>query len=98
MKSFSKMTAASAAALSTLAFIAMATPAAQAGEFCNTNNSGMRGCGFSTLEQCQATISGTGGSCARDPFYNNPNSAMAYQPKRTRSRSAIRLVRQTVEH
>jgi hypothetical protein len=98
MKSFSKMMTASAAALSTFAFIAMATPAAQAGEFCNTNTSGMRGCGFSTMEQCKATISGTGGDCARDPFYKNTDNAMAYQPKRTHSRSAIRPVAQTVEH
>jgi hypothetical protein len=26
-------------------------------------------CGFSTLAQCQAAISGVGGYCARNPFY-----------------------------
>lgn len=26
-------------------------------------------CGFSTLEQCQATVSGIGGFCRENPFY-----------------------------
>ena len=27
-------------------------------------------CGFLTLEQCRATVSGIGGSCVRNQFYN----------------------------
>ena len=27
-------------------------------------------CGFLTLEQCRATVSGIGGFCARNQFYN----------------------------
>jgi len=27
-------------------------------------------CGFLTLEQCRATVSGVGGSCTRNQFYN----------------------------
>jgi hypothetical protein len=34
---------------------------------------GGRNCGFSTLEQCRATISGMGGSCEPNLFY--PGSA-----------------------
>ena len=34
---------------------------------------GGRNCGFSTLEQCRATISGIGGSCEPNLFY--PRSA-----------------------
>jgi hypothetical protein len=34
---------------------------------------GGRNCGFSTLEQCRATISGIGGSCEPNLFY--PGSA-----------------------
>jgi hypothetical protein len=34
---------------------------------------GGRNCGFSTLEQCRATVSGIGGSCEPNLFY--PGSA-----------------------
>jgi hypothetical protein len=36
-------------------------------------NGGGRNCGFSTLEQCRATVSGIGGSCEPNLFY--PGSA-----------------------
>jgi Protein of unknown function (DUF3551) len=39
-------------------------------------------CGFSTLEQCRATISGVGGFCQQNPFYYE----RAAQPKRPRKR------------
>jgi hypothetical protein len=29
-------------------------------------------CGFSTLAQCRATVSGIGGSCGPNPFYQEP--------------------------
>ena len=42
---------------------------------------GSSNCGFSTYEQCRATIHGMGGSCDRNPFY----SQAAEKPvKRTR--------------
>ena len=87
MKPVTKMISASAAALCTLAFVAIAAPAAHAGEYCRTDTSGLLGCSFSSIEQCQASASGRGGTCARDPFYRYTKSALAYQPKQTRSRS-----------
>ena len=33
---------------------------------------GGRNCGFSTLAQCMATVSGIGGSCVRNLFYEGP--------------------------
>jgi hypothetical protein len=96
MQSISKMMTLSAAALSTLAFVAMATPAAQAGEYCSTNSSGMRGCGFSSLEQCKASMAGINGTCDRDPFYKDTNSALAYQPKQTRTRTTLHPAKQSV--
>lgn len=36
-------------------------------------------CGFSTLEQCRATVSGIGGYCGVNPFYGEPQR----QPKRS---------------
>jgi hypothetical protein len=35
---------------------------------------GGRNCGFSTLEQCRATISGMGGFCEPNLFYPGPAS------------------------
>jgi hypothetical protein len=98
MKSISKMLTGSAAALCTFAVVAIATPAAHAGEYCNTNPSGMRGCGYSSLEQCRVSMSGIGGNCARDPFYSNDSNALAYQPKQTHSRRALHVSKQSVEH
>ena len=93
MKSIHKMMSA-AAALSTLAFVGFAAPPALAGEYCSVNTSGMRGCGYATLEQCKATMSGGLGSCMRDPFYNDASAklksasastALAYQPTQHRA-------------
>jgi hypothetical protein len=76
--------AAPATALMALAFVAMSTPAS-AGDYCTTNTSGMRGCGFDSMAQCEAMTSGRGGSgCYRDPFLaeaGKPSDALAYQPK-----------------
>lgn len=33
---------------------------------------GATNCGFVTLEQCQWTVSGIGGFCTRNLFYNGP--------------------------
>jgi hypothetical protein len=84
MKTIFGLASASAAALSLFALVGATTPGARAGEFCSTDSSGMRGCGYTTLEQCQVTQSGKNGTCARDPFYEvnnaNPRNALAYQP------------------
>ena len=64
----------------------LATPStAVAGEYCLTNTSGMRSCGFTTIQQCLDSVSGTSGGCARDPFYQDAASALAYQPARSHS-------------
>jgi hypothetical protein len=89
MKSILGMITAPAAALTVMAFVGMAAPAAQAGEFCMTDSSGMRGCGYATMEQCQATASGKNGSCNRDPYFDTASAvtktssrnALAYSPK-----------------
>jgi hypothetical protein len=96
MKPISRMMTASAAALSTLVIVAVAAPTAQAGEYCSINTSGMRGCGYTSLEQCQASTSGIGGTCVRDPYYSD--TALAYQPKQTRSRSPRHPAKRPVEH
>jgi hypothetical protein len=40
-------------------------------------------CDFDTLAQCQATSSGRGGDCYRDPFLSDTSGAHAYAPIRT---------------
>jgi Protein of unknown function (DUF3551) len=40
-------------------------------------------CGFVTLQQCQATVSGIGGFCAENSFYTGPQNKPV---KRTRKR------------
>ena len=60
-KQILKISAAPAGVLCALAFFSTATPAAAAPvDYCRTDTSGMRGCGFSSLEQCQAMASGRG--------------------------------------
>jgi hypothetical protein len=45
---------------------------------------GSSNCGFSTLEQCRATVSGIGGSCDPNPFY--VDAAKSDRPARKRAR------------
>jgi hypothetical protein len=89
MKNVLRMAAGPASALLAVAFLSMSTPAS-AGDYCRTDTSGMRGCGYTTMEQCEAAASGKGGNgCYRDPFLpeaSNPKNALAYQPK---SKSAV---------
>jgi hypothetical protein len=42
----------------------------------------MRSCGFETMEQCVAAISGRGGTCTRDPYVPETGESYAYAPKR----------------
>ena len=94
--------AAPAGVLCALAFFSTATPAAAAPvDYCRTDTSGMRGCGFSSLEQCQAMASGRGSNCYENPFPAGASasgkassSAYAYQPKHHASKGA----REPVEH
>jgi hypothetical protein len=39
-------------------------------------------CGFLTIEQCQATVSGIGGCCAPNQFYNPGRPRSARKPVR----------------
>ncbi len=41
-------------------------------------------CGFVTLEQCRATISGMGGLCEPNPFYTGPETKPAKSKRKQR--------------
>jgi hypothetical protein len=88
MKDFLKLATASAAALvAAIAVGSISLPAASAGEFCRKDVTGfMTGCGFDSMAQCQASASGLGGDCFRDPFLKDSKNAFAYQPKSSHSR------------
>jgi hypothetical protein len=76
MKRLIKKLVVSCSAVFALASVAMmSAPAAHAGEFCTVNNSYMRSCGYDTMAQCQAMLGGRDGTCVRDPFLADNNSA-----------------------
>jgi hypothetical protein len=95
------MSAAPAAVFGALAFFTATTPASAAPvDYCRTDvTSGMRGCGYASLEQCRAMSSGRGGNCFENPFpeggsnaSNASSNAYAYQPKHHASRGARKPV------
>jgi hypothetical protein len=69
MRRLFKMSAAPIAALGALTFVAIAAPtSAHADGYCRRDvTSYMLTCGFDNMAQCQATSSGRGGDCLRDP-------------------------------
>jgi hypothetical protein len=78
MQQFFRLSAAPLAGLFAMALAAAATPAS-AGEYCRQDAiSGMRSCGYATIEQCQAMSSGIGGTCYRDPFLPQAGASSAY--------------------
>jgi hypothetical protein len=108
-KQLLKISAAPAATLCALAFFGAATPAAAAPvDYCRHDvTSGMRGCGYTSLEQCQAMSSGRGGSCYENPFPEGSSAskggsassnAYAYQPKHHASHHASKGATKPVEN
>jgi Protein of unknown function (DUF3551) len=90
MKKLLTITAAPAATFFALAFVAVSAPAAASPiDYCRTDiTSGMRGCGYTSLEQCQAMSAGRGGDCYQNPFPNKSSSSYAYEPKHPHSKAA----------
>ena len=61
---------------------AKADPYRWCAQYSGSGLGGASNCYFLTLEQCRATVSGVGGFCSPNPFYNGGSSA----PRRTRPR------------
>jgi len=55
------------AAAACVAFAFADTQARADGAWCARDSLGCTNCGFHTFAQCQANVSGTGGSCERNP-------------------------------
>jgi hypothetical protein len=51
--------------LSAAIFVAVFAAPAMAAQYCARYADGGTNCGFNSLQQCVATVSGTGGFCAR---------------------------------
>ena len=78
MQRFFRLSAAPLAGVWAMALVAAATPAS-AGDYCRQDAiSGMRACGYASIEQCQAMSSGIGGTCYRDPFLPEARAGSAY--------------------
>jgi hypothetical protein len=66
-------------ALATLAALPLTTVAARAdGPWCAYYYKGGTNCGFYSYQQCLDTISGIGGSCARNPGYGGKGRRSYY--------------------
>lgn len=50
-----------------LTVITMDAAVSAPGKWCARYNDGSTNCGFATFKQCQASISGAGGICSRNP-------------------------------
>ena len=84
MKNILAFSTIAVAILAGSAFLSTSEPAAAKDyEFCRYDySSGMNSCGFDTMEQCVAMMSGRGGSCNRNPLLTDANASYAHAPKR----------------
>lgn len=80
------------AGFATAAVLLAATPAsADPYRWCaQYGRDGGRNCGFVTLQQCQATVSGIGGFCERNPFYTGPDRPVRSHRKADRRSRSMR--------
>jgi hypothetical protein len=63
------------AAIATFAAFDAASPASAQGAWCarySGSHGGATNCGFYTLEQCRAAVSGVGGECSPSPYASYP--------------------------
>jgi hypothetical protein len=99
MKPTSKKFTASAATLFTFAVFVMTAPTARADDYCITNGAqAAHGCGYQTMEACQAASAGIGGSCSLSSSSKKPSDSLAYQPKQPHSRSELRSRKEPAGH
>jgi hypothetical protein len=63
---------------SVISLVLIADPAAaDPYRWCAVERTGGTNCGFTTIEQCRATISGIGGFCQPNSFYTGPDKTSA---------------------
>jgi hypothetical protein len=65
--------------------LCIASPAnADPYKWCAVYQNGSTNCGFVTIEQCRATVSGAGGSCQPNQFYTAPSKTSSEKPSPTK--------------
>jgi hypothetical protein len=74
-----------ATALAALSFTSVDTRAD--GAWCARDSKGGTNCGFHSFAQCQADITGIGGSCSPNPFFQSNNRADPNSTRDARRRS-----------
>jgi Protein of unknown function (DUF3551) len=55
-------------------------------KWCAIYRIGGSNCGFTTIEQCRATVSGVGGSCEPNQFYTGPDKTSAQRSQKQAQR------------
>jgi hypothetical protein len=82
MRSFFIALAALTAVVTLAPTTARADPYRWCAEYGGMDGDGGRNCGFVTLDQCRAAISGVGGFCEPNPFYTGPEkrTRRSYRP------------------
>jgi Protein of unknown function (DUF3551) len=55
-------------------------------KWCANYRNGGSNCGFTTIEQCRATVSGVGGSCEPNQFYSGPDKTSAQRSQKQAQR------------
>lgn len=78
-------------------FLVVEPAAADPYKWCANYRNGGSNCGFTTFEQCQATVSGVGGSCGPNQFYTGPDKTSAQRSPRQVQRKPAAEYR-TQEH
>jgi hypothetical protein len=77
------------AAVSVIFLFSLVGPAAaDPYKWCAAYRNGSNNCGFTTIEQCRATVSGIGGSCVPNQFYTGSDKTSAQRPQRQAQRKA----------
>jgi hypothetical protein len=70
----------------TALFLIVDPAAADPYKWCANYRNGGSNCGFTTFEQCQATVSGVGGFCGPNQFYTGPDKTSAQRSPRQAQR------------
>ena len=73
-------------AVGSVAFLIGEPAAADPYKWCAVYRVGGTNCGFTTIEQCRATVSGVGGSCEPNQFYTGPDKTSAQRPAKQAQR------------
>lgn len=67
-------------------FLIAGPAAADPYKWCAAYRNGGTNCGFTTIEQCRATVGGVGGSCDPNPFYTGPDKTSVQRSQRQAQR------------